>query len=527
MSVSTIKKQTFWHGALLLTIAGLLTKVLSAIYRVPYQNIAGDIGFYIYQQVYPFYGIAIALSLYGFPVVVSKFISEERQNKQEAVILVHSFITLFIFGLLIFLPLYFFSDQVAIGMRDPNLSLPIKMVSFSFLLLPFISILRGYYQGHENMYPTAISQIVEQLIRVGCILLFAFLLVSQGFSYYEVGSGAVFGSIIGGFGALAVLLFFRRGYFPLLRKNGKLIEELKNVREFPYKKLIISSLAICTTGLTLVLLQLVDSFTLFSFLVQSGIDPTLAKIEKGVFDRGQPLIQLGVVLATSLSLSLVPTISKAVLDKDHTRIIQKSKIALKICLVVGTGATLGLISIVKYTNIMLFTNMAGTSVLSILSISILFLSVSLTAAAILQGLGFIMATAIFVLIGVFVKVLLNSLLVPIYASMGAAIATVIAIGVIMVLTLIMLYRKLERLSISVIKFLLKTFLAGVGMAVLLKGYEFIYFNYIPMIDTRIISSIYALSAVVIGGISYLLLIVRFRLFEKDELEEWVARRKEH
>ena len=65
-------------GAMILTLAALVTKILSAVYRVPFQNIVGDIGFYIYQQVYPFFGIVMVLSTYGFPVVISKLYTEQQ-----------------------------------------------------------------------------------------------------------------------------------------------------------------------------------------------------------------------------------------------------------------------------------------------------------------------------------------------------------------------------------------------------------------------------------------------------------------
>ena len=74
-------------GTFILTAAALITKILSAVYRVPFQNIVGDIGFYIYQQVYPFYGIALALSTYGFPVIISKMIAEREEGKNEKEVL--------------------------------------------------------------------------------------------------------------------------------------------------------------------------------------------------------------------------------------------------------------------------------------------------------------------------------------------------------------------------------------------------------------------------------------------------------
>ncbi len=80
------KYQAFWRGAIILTIASFVTKVLSAFYRIPYQNIAGDVGFYIYQQIYPFYGFCLILATYGFPIIISKMVAErlERGKKQEA-----------------------------------------------------------------------------------------------------------------------------------------------------------------------------------------------------------------------------------------------------------------------------------------------------------------------------------------------------------------------------------------------------------------------------------------------------------
>ncbi|HZG71299.1 MAG TPA: oligosaccharide flippase family protein, partial [Chondromyces sp.] len=75
--------KSFMQGALILTAAAIFIKILSAFYRVPFQNIVGDTGFYIYQQIYPLYGIALALSTYGFPVVISKLVAEAQGNEND------------------------------------------------------------------------------------------------------------------------------------------------------------------------------------------------------------------------------------------------------------------------------------------------------------------------------------------------------------------------------------------------------------------------------------------------------------
>lgn len=88
------KYQAFWRGAIILTIASFVIKVLSAFYRIPYQNIAGDVGFYIYQQIYPFYGFCLILATYGFPIIISKMVAERLErgkNKKQRKLFVYPF----------------------------------------------------------------------------------------------------------------------------------------------------------------------------------------------------------------------------------------------------------------------------------------------------------------------------------------------------------------------------------------------------------------------------------------------------
>ena len=134
----------------------------------------------------------------------------------------------------------------------------------------------------------------------------------------------------------------------------------------------------------LVLLQLADSLNLFSLLVNSGIQENEAKALKGVYDRGQPLIQLGTVVATSMSLSLVPLITKEKMQNSSIELKEKIQFALKISIVVGVGATMGLYSIIKPTNIMLFENEEGSQILALLTLVILFASLIMTITAIFK-----------------------------------------------------------------------------------------------------------------------------------------------
>jgi len=516
--ITTRHKIKIWEGAFILSIAGLITKLLSAIYRIPFQNIAGDIGFYIYQQVYPIYGIALIFSTYGFPVVISKMVAERLEQQDEASarkILFVAFIVLLIVGFILFSLLFFKSSTIAVLMGDNDLALLIKVISFSFLLLPFISILRGYFQGKRNMKPTAVSQVFEQLVRVLTILAFAYILLKSGFGIYEVGAGAIFGSITGGIAAIVVLSIF----FLRLKGRDKVYSigsGTIRVREI-LKVLLGQGITICVSSLLLILIQLVDSFSMYSLLVTSGMDEEVAKLTKGIYDRGQPLIQLGTVVATSISLAIVPLISSAKMRRDLRFIHNKINLSIRVSIVVGIGAAVGLACIIRPTNIMLFQDQSGSTILMLLALSILFTSLTVTVAAILQGLGSPLVSAIIILAGMVVKGLANVLLIPTYHAGGAAVSTILSLFVVAILHLIALRAKVQKpiITWSILKIIIKS---TIIMTVIIVSYVSILTVALsPITQSRGLSTFIALSAVAIGGCTYLFFIIRGRVFTENEL----------
>ncbi|MEH7383962.1 polysaccharide biosynthesis protein [Bacillus sp. JJ1521] len=515
------RSKRIWEGAFVLTLAGLITKILSAGYRIPYQNIAGDIGFYIYQQAYPIYGIVLVFSTYGFPVIISKLLAEKLEQHDEASvmkILYITLITLLGMGIVIFSFLYWGAEIVAGWMGDIELSKLIKVISFSFLLLPFISVFRGYFQGHKNMVPTAVSQVTEQLIRVVTILFMSFILLDYGYGVYEAGAGAIFGSITGGFAAISVLLFY-------LLKRKKTTQKQRLFQKASIKTMEIvkilftQGMTICISALLLILFQLVDSFTIYSLLVSSGMEDETAKQVKGIYDRGQPLLQLGTVVATSLALSLVPLIASAKARNDLVFIQKKVDLTFRLSVVVGLGAAVGLACVLEPTNIMLFRNNLGTNVLIIIGFSILFTTLSQSITAILQGLGDPFIPAIVVVGGMLLKWIFNLLLIPRYETVGAAIATLVGFGVITVSHIIIVKRKLPGV-LQNWTFIYHVIFAAVAMAFIVFCYSWGLHHLFPLAaETRTFASFEALSSVFIGGIIYLFFILRGSVFSEVELSE--------
>lgn len=506
-----------FRGAFILTVAALITKILSAIYRVPFQNIVGDVGFYIYQQVYPFYGIIIVLSTYGFPVIISKLYAEQASLKKEQDIqnlfAVSAFV-LFIIGFIGFSILYWGSDWLAVRMGDPQLAILLRVVAAVFLLFPILSLFRGYFQGKGDMVPTAVSQVGEQLIRVVTILLAAYLLVKGGNSLYMVGGGAMFGAVTGGVIAVLILITFfyikERKSLPSaisidFKQGGKLA-----------KTIIIQGFAICISSLVLIFIQLADSFNLYSLLLASGIEGEEAKALKGVYDRGQPIVQLGIVVATSMSLSLVPLISKEKMKNQPAFLHSKIRLALQIGILVGAAATVGLWNIIKPANIMLFENSSGSNVLAILSLLILLSSLIITITGILQGLGFIFFPAGAILLGFAAKLILNTLLVPSYGTIGAAVASCIALAAVLMLLIVKLQVYLK-ISLISLRFLFAAGFAALMMSVVLQ----LYLQATALLPIpepgRAFAGFQALSGVALGGFTYLYIMFKGNTFKEEEL----------
>ncbi|MBS4201491.1 polysaccharide biosynthesis protein [Bacillus sp. FJAT-49732] len=503
----------YMHGALILTMAAFIVKLLSAVYRVPFQNIVGDVGFYIYQQVYPIYGIAAVLASSGFPVIISKLAAESEGGKRNHLAhgLQAAFLTLLLVGVALFSFFFFGANYISIWMGDAALAPLIKVSAFMFLFLPFLSIWRGYFQSIGNMKPTAISQVVEQLARVTAILLFASILMSKGYSLYEVGSGAVAGSVLGTVFGLLILTFFvwKHKAIRLLFAKGLSFRKFYKTAQI----VLIHGTAICLSGMILILFQMIDSFSLYSLLVQSGVSEEEAKVLKGVFDRGQPLLQLGTVAASSFSLALVPLIASAWLRDDEELIYNKATSAIKITMVIGLGAAIGLVNIMRPTNTMLFANGDGSSVLGVLAIAIFFTSIILVCSGILQGLGHVFAPGKYILAGLAVKAVSNFIFVPFFGTMGAAVATIIGLAVVSILMVKKLNKKVAVLAVLK-KMVNRLIVAGLAMTAVVQ----IWMLLVSLMgDGRLVYAFMALSSVMLGAAVYLVMIVKSHILTAEEI----------
>jgi len=450
-----------FRGTVILTASALIIKILSAVYRLPYQNLAGDVGFYVYQQAYPFFALAGVMGGFGFPVILSKLAAEKTDVKGQAVIFKTAAMMLGAVGGLLFLTLFLGAPSLADWMGDPRLAPLFRLTGLIFLVMPMLALLRGYFQGvHYWMLPTGVSQVAEQTVRVTLILGLSFYLFSIGAGPYAFGSAAVFGSAVAPYVAAVILLFFYmkrprvvRAKWRSVRLDGKVAW-----------RLLAEGLAYTLTALSVVFFQFSDVISLVPLLTHAGVSE--AKALKGIYDRAYPLIQMGMTFSTALTAAMIPVVAKITHQKDEAELRRNIQQALRWVILLGGAQSVGLFSIIKPLNIMLFKNGDGTLALGIMALSVVFASLVTIGSGLLQSLGLTFRPVLYVLAAFLLKLVLNIWLVPKMEIMGAALATLVGLSFLTILVVTKIRRHLATTLFTVKEWMaLVISLAGLWLAV--------------------------------------------------------------
>ena len=228
-------KKSFIKGAAILGIAGILVKVLGAFFRIPLANLIGDVGMAYYQAVYPVYNIFLAVSTAGIPVAISKMVSERnaigRYNEGYRVFKI-SFFLMFAIGIVSASLCFFGAEPYFTACKIPEAKYAMMALAPALLLVPMMASFRGYFQGNQNMTPTAISQVMEQVFRVVVGLALAYVFLSKGLEFSA--AGAAFGATAGSIGGILVVIiiyFSGRGKYRvnIERSAGKIYESASSI----------------------------------------------------------------------------------------------------------------------------------------------------------------------------------------------------------------------------------------------------------------------------------------------------------
>lgn len=501
--------KSFMKGAVLLTIAGFIVKLLSAVYRVPFQNLVGDQGFYIYQQVYPFVAIFGIWTSYGFAVAVSKLLADTDRQAHGAILRI-AFIYVATVSIAVFVLLFFGAELLAGWMGDRQLDRLLKVGAFSVLLMAPLAVLKGYFQSRNDMAPVAYAQVMEQGLRVSVILIGTWIVISSGFSLYAAGQMAMLGAVVGGLGAVVLLLTY-------FRRHSDFLKQPSQMQTWPViKEMTAVSLSVSMSSLILLLFQLVDSFTVFRLLEESGLSRIAAMEQKGIYDRGQPLVQFGILIATSLTLAIVPLVARTSKSHSGRPAEMYASLAFRVSVLFAFAAAVGLTFVMPYVNETLFQTREQSGALIIFSWQIVWMSLLLIMTAMLHGLGKVRVPALLLAMGLAVKVVSNWLLLPVWGVAGAALAGNIGLALI-VIGLVFYFKKVWPLQLAPFSYYARLFGAALAMSAVVLGWSIVADGYLfDGLSSRLGAALTTATAIPLGAAVFMALIARSRIITEKE-----------
>ncbi|MBQ2021384.1 MAG: polysaccharide biosynthesis protein [Peptococcaceae bacterium] len=498
--------KSFVKGAVVLSVAGIMAKCLGALYRIPFARIASDECGAIYALVYPIYNLLLALSTAGIPLAISKLVAEYEEQGKSGMslrILKLSLLLLASIGIVVAVALFISADWIATTVWEvPGAAISIRVITPAMIFTCIQAVFRGYFQGMQQMVPTALSQITEQFVRVTVIFAALFLLMPYGDEV--TAAGATFGATVGSGMALALMLTI----FFLYRKKQKnnplwisrmddLAESISNSQVL--KKVVALAIPIAIGSLVLPVMQSIDSILVLSRLQAGGLSLDTSLVEFNYLGNCvQPIINLPFMITTAVAASLVPNISEALAMGQNEKVRVTFANAMQLAILIVLPATVGLMTLA--TPIMeLLYDKPGAGVAMFWSAAVvLVVGLYQISAGTLQGMGKAMVPMYSLLIGATIKIVLTFTLtaMPAVGIRGAAIGSVIGFAVAAGNNVYQVSRKIGWGWLSSRYHVVKPLISVVVMAVLvLASYSGIYM----LLDSNGLAT---LVSIAIGGCAY-------------------------
>ena len=515
-----MSKKTFLRGAAVLGVAGLLVQVLGAVFRIPLANIIGDKGMGYYQTAYPIYIFLLVFSTNGAPAAISKMTSERialgRHSEAHRVFKL-SFILMFGLGVVASSIFFFGAEFIVNTIGNPGAYYSMISIAPALLFVPIMAVYRGYFQGMQQMEPTAVSQLTEQAVRVAVGLTLAAMLVPKGIEY--AAAGATVGTSIGPIAGVIILVII---YYIKRKKLHLEIENNQSEIKESAGKIIGTLAAIAipiTIGVSLVpIMNIVDVIVVMRRLQGIGFSPDQTNALYGqLTGMAGPIINVPMALALSIALSMVPAIAAANSVRDTALLDTNVRLGLRTAVIIGVPCTFGLMCLSEPIMLLVYPLQAESAssaapCLFILAIGIILLCIAQTMAGILQGLGRPYVAVATLCAGVVVKAIATYIFTgfPELNVQGAAIGTSLAFGLIGVLNFIAV-KKYTGTKFNVRLSVWKPLLSGVVMSVVVLA---VYYLCRGVIGNSLSTAL----AVCVGAGAYGIMLLKSRAIETNEIK---------
>ncbi|WP_019414306.1 polysaccharide biosynthesis protein [Paenisporosarcina sp. TG20] len=432
-----------FKGTAILTIGLFLSKIIGVIYVIPFYAMIGEENIGLYQYAYIPYTLMLAVAISGAPLAFSKYVSKYNSlgdYKTGRRLLKSGLFTMIITGFLSFLFLYFFAEPLAnltINKNEEIFSVKditevIQWVSFALIVVPFMSLLRGFFQGYSFMMPTAVSQLIEQIVRILFLLAGAYVVLNviNGTPKLAI-QVAVFSAFIGALGGLVVLYYYWRKKKP---EYNHLLQESTATHDIKltdmYKEILVYAVPVVFLGIANPLFQFVDLLT-FNRAMSDSDQAANSSTYLGILNfQSHKLVMIPVMLATGFSMALIPLVTKYFTLNEHKQLSNTLDKTFQVLCFLTLPAVIGMTVLASELYHFFYKpSIIGSDILvHYLPVSILF-SLFPVTAAILQGINQQKWIILNLLVGLLIKLALNTPLIDIWETNGAIAATIIGYSV--------------------------------------------------------------------------------------------------
>lgn len=524
-----MKKSTFMQGAIIATLAIVISKILGIIYVIPFYSLIGEQGGALYGYAYSIYGLFLNLSTAGIPLAISKITSEYSALNQNYLKEKSYKISKYLMcglGLLGFIIIMLFAPNVADifigdikgGNTKEDVAFVIRVISTALLIVPILSVTRGYLQGHKFIAPPSISQVIEQFVRVIIIVIGSFLCLKVFNLSLTVTIGvAVFSATVSAFVAYLYLKFKVRNNKKSLKDNSKETEEEKKVTT---KDLTIRLLSY---AIPFILIDFVSS--LYSFVDLSTINKTMVSLGYSINEAesvisilttwGSKLNVIVMAVASGMIVSLIPNIASSFIVKNYEDVRNKINEALQSLIFVVLPMTVGLSLISKSIWTVFFgtSSSLGPLVFSYSIFTAFTLSIFNVTMSTMHSLGYSKTVILTLSAGLITKVILNVPLIKLFntiglhPSYGVITSTILSNIVAILCNSLFLKKKLDIKYKETIKKVIRTLLPLSVMIIVIVVLR----EFIPSTSSRILNLIYSFIYAIIGGITYFFISLKTNL----------------
>lgn len=497
-----------------MAVAGLLSRVLGAVYRIPLTRLIGQEGLGLYQLAYPIYVTILQVSTSGINIAISKLVAERvalRNIRGAKRVFETALIMLTVVGAAAALLLFAAARPIsAVLHRDPRSYYAIVALAPAVLFVALMATFRGFFQGFSRFAPTAVSQVAEQLMRVATALTLGHLLLPRGVEY--AAAGASFGASTGAFLGLAlmVLIFLRSGRRLLAQRSDAHAPES---RRSLARHILALSIPISLAAIVLPLMTFIDSAVVPMRLSSLGLQPDRVTALYGQLSgMAMPVINMPTVITFAFGLSLVPTISKAYAHRDLVTVRDEAAQGARMTILLTMPAIIGLFVLATPVMSLLYDIPEAGGILAAVTPGLLFLALQQTTSGVLQGLGRTDLPVRHLIMGAVVKTVVTYFLtgLPQYGVIGAAIGSVAGFLVAASLNIASV-TSLVGSGFNLPGMIVRPAVAAAGMGVAVRGFYW-------LTAERLGNDLATVAAIAAGVTVYLIIMLIIRGFRERDFE---------